>query len=131
MTKFRKLMDAALACDGWRGIEIEKAVAEAATVAEWQEAIKAFGEREIGDLIARQEWADETLYGPCEGEGMAMIRLGDGMCVATQWWDSGRTDVDIITQERWDAIQAAHEAEADEAEEDEAEEHEAEGGWPA
>lgn len=100
---------------------IETAALAAITKEDWESLIETYGWREVGDLISRQEWADETLYGPCDGEGFAMLAIANsgGFVVATQWHDDGRVDTAVITIAHWERIEAAYNADMEEQEEEE------------
>lgn len=93
----------------------EKALQEAKTAADWQECFDAFGERTIAEFVCG--WADEDVYGPAEGEGIAMLKLDDGSAIVAEWFNDGRYDVTFCTLERATAALAAALAEVAEAEE--------------
>ena len=103
----------AIACDAPLSDEYvaqEAALQEAKTAADWQECFDAFGERAIAGFVC--EWADESAYGPADGEGMSCIVLDDGSAIAAEWFNDGRYDVTFCTVDAADAALAAINAES-------------------
>lgn len=102
---------------------IEKACAEAKTLADFEKLLAHFDAREIGSHIA--DWAEESAFHPFESAGYAMITLEDGAVIA-HWDEQGFWDVSCY--ENIDEAQAIiDEANADWTESEDEDEDESAG----